>query len=96
MGAGVIQKMLKLTAGLLASLVVLFIAGYIVTNPKHPSADSGSARWLEPGLFDVGQTDFVFVDESRPTDENRGFPGKPDRTLPRPSGTLKTVTPHIR
>lgn len=82
MGAGVIQKMLKLTAGLLASLVVLFIAGYIVTNPKHPSADSGSARWLEPGLFDVGQTDFVFVDESRPTDENRGFPGKPDRTLP--------------
>ncbi len=77
-----IRKALKIAAGLLVSLVVLFVAGYIATNPEQPSADSGSARWLEPGPFDVGQKDFVFVDGTRPTDENRGFPGKPDRTFP--------------
>ncbi len=77
-----LRKSLKLVAGLLVSLVVIFIAGFIATNPEQPSADSGSARWLEPGPFDVGQTDVVFVDDSRPTDENRGFPGKPNRTFP--------------
>ena len=61
-----LRKSLKIVAGLLLSLVVLFIAGYIATNPEQPSADSGSARWLEPGPFDVGQTDVVFVDDSRP------------------------------
>ena len=76
------RKSLKLVAGLLVSLLVLSIAGYIATNPEQPSADSGSARWLEPGPFDVGQTDFVFVDDSRPTDENGGFPSKPDRSFP--------------
>jgi dienelactone hydrolase len=80
--AGVIRRILKLVAGLLVSLVAIVLAGYIATNPEQPRADSGSARWLEPGPFDVGQTDFVFIDDSRPTDENRGFPGKPDRTLP--------------
>jgi dienelactone hydrolase len=77
-----IGKILKLVAGLLVSLAVLLVAGYIVTNPEQPTADSSSARWLEPGPFDVGQADFIFVDDSRPTDENRGFPGKPDRTFP--------------
>ena len=80
--AGVTRKILKVVAGLLVSLVVLVIVGYIATNPEQPSTDSASARWLEPGPFDVGQTDVVFVDDSRPTDENRGVPGKPDRTFP--------------
>jgi predicted dienelactone hydrolase len=30
----------------------------------------------------VGQADFIFVDESRPTGENRGVAGKPERTFP--------------
>jgi predicted dienelactone hydrolase len=77
-----IRTILKLVAGLLVSLVVLLVAGYVATNPEEPSADSGSARWLEPGPFDVGHRDVVFVDDSRPTAENRGYPGKPDRTLP--------------
>lgn len=77
-----IRKILKLVAVLLVSLVVLVIVGYVATNPERPDSDSPSARWLEPGPFDVGQAEVVFVDDSRPTEENRGFPGKPNRTFP--------------
>ena len=77
-----LRKVLKWLAGILISLFVLTSVIYIATNPEQPPADSSSASWLEPGPHSVGQTEFMFVEESRSTDENRGFPGAPGRTFP--------------
>lgn len=75
----------KLLKGLLACILLLVIASlvtYIVTGPQQPDSDSLSAKWLEPGPYAVNTYEQVFIDESRPTDANRGNPGKPQRTLP--------------
>ncbi len=77
-----VRKILKGLAGVLVLLVVLGLVIYVASGPQQPPADSASASWLEPGLHSVGQAEYVFVDDTRPTDENRSFPGSPDRTLP--------------
>ena len=67
------------------ALVVLIAAGlavtYAVTAPEPPDQGSSSARWLEPGPFAVGERDFTFVDNSRPTKSNNDYPGASSRTL---------------
>lgn len=77
-----LRKILKFLAGIALTVIVLVIAGYIATGPSRPDSDSVSAQWLEAGPYAVGQSEFIFVDSSRSTNENRGVPGHPDRTLP--------------
>lgn len=77
-----IKKILKGLLGLTFTLVLLAIVVYIATGPEQPAADSASAQWLKPGPFSVATSEFVFVDETRPTDANRGNPGKAGRTFP--------------
>ncbi|NKB33590.1 MAG: hypothetical protein GKR91_10885 [Pseudomonadales bacterium] len=75
------KKILKGLAGLLVTAVVLVIVVYIATGPQRLGSDSASASWLEDGPHSVGTAEFVFIDESRLTEENRGFPGKPNRSF---------------
>lgn len=77
-----LRKILRALAGIVVLVVVLALVAYLATSPERPPADSPSAAWLQPGPFAVGQAEFVFVDDTRPTAENRGVPGKPERTLP--------------
>lgn len=77
-----LRKILKILGGLLLAIVAAIIIGYIATGPSRPARDSVSAQWLEAGPYSVGLSEFTFVDHSRPTSENRGVPGKPERTLP--------------
>lgn len=77
-----LKKILKVLAGVLVSIVALALVVYIATGPQAPDSNSSSATWLEQGSYAVGSSEFVFVDDSRTTDENRGFPGKPNRSLP--------------
>lgn len=77
-----LKKILKGLAGLIFTLVVLAFVIYIATGPQRPDPDSASASWLEAGPYSVGMAEYVFVDDSRPTDENRGIPGKPERSFP--------------
>ncbi len=76
------KKIVKAILGVLTVLVVAGIAAYVATGPAQPPSDSLSAKWLQSGPYRVSTADFVFVDESRETDANRGNPGKPERTLP--------------
>lgn len=76
-----LRRILKILAGVVVTAIVLAIAVFIATGPQRPDRDSVSAAWLEPGPYRVAQTDFTFVDTSRPTAENRGEPGHPERTL---------------
>lgn len=77
-----LQKVLKYVAGILMIIPVVVLVGYFATGPSRPARDSVSAHWLEPGPYTVGESEFVFVDESRPTNENRGVPGHPGRVFP--------------
>lgn len=77
-----IKKILKVLAILVVLLIVGALAVYVGTSPERPASDSSSAIWLEPGPHQVGTAEFVFVDQSRPTDPNRDAPGAPVRTLP--------------
>ena len=77
-----LKKVLKTAAAGLVILVCLGLAVYVVTGPKRPGPESASAAWLESGAYRVGRAELVFVDDTRPTGENRGFPAKPQRTLP--------------
>ncbi|NQV70800.1 MAG: hypothetical protein HQ498_12310 [Pseudohongiella sp.] len=75
----------KIGFGVLALIILLVIFVFIsllFTRPQLPSKTSNSYAWLQPGPYTVGQTDFVFVDNSRSTNANRDFPGAPERTLP--------------
>ena len=76
-----LKKILKGLGATFVLLVSLAIAVFVATGPQRPDSDSSSASWLEAGPHRVGSADFTFVDDSRPTNENRGFPGKPERTL---------------
>ena len=76
-----IRKILKVLAGLAAAVVIVLAVVYVATNPQQPPADSSSARWLEPGPYPVAQAEFIFVDTSRGTAANGGFPAKADRTF---------------
>ena len=71
--------------GFAALLVVLAAVGgamLVITSPEKPAQGTASRAWLDSREYLVGQTDMIFVDESRPTNENRGVPGKPERTFP--------------
>ena len=71
--------------GIVALLVVVAVAAgvaFLLTSPQQPAAGSPSRAWLESRDYPVGKVDVVFVDDSRPTAENRGVPGKPERTFP--------------
>ena len=77
-----LRKALKTAAAGLVILICLGLAVYVATGPERPHAETASAAWLESGAYQVGRAEFVFVDDTRPTGENRGFPAKPHRTLP--------------
>ncbi|MFK7865102.1 MAG: alpha/beta hydrolase family protein [Pseudohongiellaceae bacterium] len=77
-----LKKILKGVAGLLFTLALAAVVIYIATGPKQPAANSESAKWLESGPYSVTSVEFIFVDDSRSTDANRGNPGKSERTLP--------------
>lgn len=77
-----IKKALMAAGGMLALLLVTAIAVYLATGPARPDSSSSSTQWLQAGPHRVNTAEFVFVDPSRPTSENRGVPGKPDRSLP--------------
>lgn len=69
-------------AALLVVLVTAAGAVFVLTSPERPAEGAASRAWLDSRDYLVGQTDVIFVDESRPTNENRGVPGKPERTFP--------------
>lgn len=77
-----LRTILKFLGGLVLALVAAIVVGYIATGPSRPASDSVSAQWLEAGPYRVGMSEHTFVDFSRPTSENRGVPGKPERTFP--------------
>ena len=77
-----LKKILMGLAGLMVLLVVLAVAATVATSPQQPDRDSSSANWLASGPYTVATQDYTFVDTSRPTDENRGVPGKDSRTFP--------------
>jgi len=75
----------KIGLGLLASIVlfvILVVIALLVTQPEIPREDSNSFSWLQPGPYGVGQSERVWVDNSRPTNANRDFPGTAERTFP--------------
>ncbi len=76
------RRILKRLAGITITLGMLVLVIYLATGPQLPAVTSASANWLEPGPFPVGQNEFIFVDGSRPTDDNRGNPGSSNRTFP--------------
>ena len=64
----------KIALGLSVLVLALFIAsiaGYVITGPQAPAADSVSAQWLKPGPYMTASSDKVFVDSSRGTAANR-------------------------
>ena len=75
------SKKSKGLSGLLFTLLILAIVVYVATGPQQPAADSSSASWLQRGPYSVGTAEFNFVDDSRSTNENRGFAGSSNRTL---------------
>ena len=77
-----LKKILKVLGGLVVLLIVSAIAIYVATGPQRPGRSSSSASWLQAGPYRVSSAEFTFVDASRATSENRGVPGKPDRTFP--------------
>ena len=76
-----LKKILIGVAGLLVLMFLTVAAALVVTNPEQPAAGSSSAQWLQPGPYDVGTTDLVFVDGTRPTPANGDFAGAADRTF---------------
>ena len=77
-----LKKILKYSAGILVLVIVLGLVAYIATGPQGPDPDSRSLEWLAPGPYTVAVVDLALTDTSRPTSENRGVPGKPERNLP--------------
>ena len=74
----------KILIGLVGLVVLLFLvvaAVLVVTNPEQPPPDSSSAQWLQAGPFQVGTSDLVFIDDTRPTSENGDYTGAPNRTF---------------
>ncbi len=75
----------KIAKGVLAFAALLVIVGaavFIITGPEQPMSGSLSAKWLKTGPHRVMTSEHVFIDETRPTDANRGNAGKPERTFP--------------
>lgn len=64
----------------LIGLLLAFI--YLFTMPERLPANSESSQWLQPGPYSVGILETVFIDNDRPTDENNGFVGAPNRRFP--------------
>jgi predicted dienelactone hydrolase len=65
-------------------ILLILVAGeivYVLTNPEMPPSGSSSARWLQPGPYNVEEVDMVFVDNTRPTMANNDYPGAPERTF---------------
>lgn len=77
-----VKKIVKALLGGFVLLAVLGVVVFVATGPKQPPASSLSAQWLKSGPYPVASTDFIWVDQTRVTDPNRGNPGKPERTLP--------------
>ena len=77
-----LRKIIKGLLGLFFTLALLAIVVYVATGPQQPKSDSTSIGWLQAGPYSVGSAEFVFIDESRPTDESRGNSGKSNRTFP--------------
>ena len=76
-----LKKVLKTATAGLVILILLGLAIYVASGPERPHPESASAAWLEFGAYQVGRAELVFIDDTRPTGENRGFPAKPQRTL---------------
>ncbi len=77
-----LKKIFMVLGGLLGLLIVSALVIYLATGPQRPNRNSDSAEWLRSGPYRVSSAEFVFVDSSRVTSENRGVPGKPERTFP--------------
>ncbi len=77
-----LKKILKFAGGFALILLLSAVVIYVATGPRQPDRSSSSAEWLQAGEYSVSSAEFLFVDESRPTSENRGVPGKPTRSFP--------------
>jgi dienelactone hydrolase len=69
---------------LLGFVVVLLIAGTIISTGKQPEPfpeNSQSALLLQPGPLPVASFDETFIDPSRPTNANNDYPGSDQREL---------------
>ncbi len=66
---------------LILLLLILLGVMLITTSPTAPDPGSQSAAWLDPGLHPIASSEFVFVDDSRPTAANGEFSGTSQRTF---------------
>ncbi len=67
--------------GLVVLIILMSLLVYLLTMAEPAPEGSVTEAWLEPGPYSVGSVDRTFVDQSRPTNENRGVPAKAERTL---------------
>ena len=67
--------------GLVVVIILLSLLVYLLTMAESAPEGSVTEAWLEPGPYSVSSVDTVFVDQSRPTNENKGVAAKPERTL---------------
>lgn len=66
---------------LIVLLVLVVLFALLVSRPETPPEGSNSFPWLQAGPCSIGQSERVWVDDSRPTNANRDFPGAAERTL---------------
>lgn len=71
----------KFILGAIAAFFLLIVVGMLLTRPEGPERDTQSALRLEGGPYAVASIDHTFVDASRPTPANGGYPAKQSRTL---------------
>ena len=76
-----LAKVFKILLGSVLVIVAIIGLIYAFTMPEAVDPDSSSAAWLKAGPYAVGSVDRTFVDEARPTPENKGAAEKPHRTL---------------
>ena len=75
------MKIVKILIGLILALTVAVTAALVLTRPGPLPTGSDSAARLRPGPYSVHLSEFVWVDESRPTDANGDYPGSPQRSF---------------
>lgn len=67
---------------LVGLLLVLVALGYFLTMPEALPRDSQSRAWLSQGPYSVGQSETLFIDQSRKTAANGDAAELPNRSLP--------------
>jgi len=77
-----IRKIGLTLAGLILFLGLAAAVTYLSTMPEPVADGAESENWLQPGPYNVASAELVFIDESRATAENNGYPATASRVFP--------------